>query len=61
MIFLLWLGGALALFLYGVAALLWGILRMLFYAAAMLALWFLQVIVLLIQAVVAIRRERHTA
>ncbi len=61
MIFFTWLAGALALFLYGVAALLWGILRMLFYAAAMLALWFFQVIVLLIQAVVAIRRERHTA
>lgn len=61
MIFFLWLGGALALFLYGVAALLWGILRMLFYAAALLALWALQTIVLLIAAAVAIRRERHTA
>lgn len=61
MILFVWLAGALGLFLYGVAALLWGILRMLFYAAAMLALWALQVVVALIAAAVAIRRERHTA
>lgn len=58
MIFFAWTAGALALLLIGLVQLLWGLLRMLFYAMAIIALAVLRV---LFAVGSSIRQARHTA
>lgn len=53
MILFLWMGGAIALFLYGCAALAWGLFRMVFWGA----LIFAKVAVIGIIALVAMASE----
>jgi len=57
-IFFAWTAGALALLFIGLVQLLWGLLRMLFYAMAIIALAVLRV---LFAVGSSIRQARHTA